>query len=876
MIGALRGSLERMLVQTGVLSLFEDDPSAEPAFSPELLKHESHLLTWLPYRSYRDAERVFINRDSIGFCLEVAPQTGADATMAQLLKALYAGLPTHTSIQFHLFATPHVQDILKRYAALRRADEGAPGEAIAWGRAARNDNVFRQMARRRYAHLLNGAFHPIVPGSPVLIRDFRLAVSVSLPGSIENLNQLDALLTLRESMSAVLRNAAFGNSDWRAADLINWVADLVNPQRMLGERAALTYDEGVELRDQCVNRDTASDWRQKDRVCLSKAGAADVAVEARLFSIRSFPERFGLWNMGGLIGDMFQASLQVPCPFLITMGVLVPDAQAMRSNALTQSVKANQDAKSDIAQYSPGMAEKKRDWEEARAALNRGGKLVHLYHQIALFARPGQSARAERQLRDIWRARGFDLTLDACMQQQALIASLPMTLSRPFFRDLMRMKRESLKTSGNAVHLAPLIAEPKGSSTPVLIGVGRRGQLITLDFFDNKMGGKSVSIVGATGSGKSVALGEIATAYLSTGALVRMFDRGRSFERLAARLGGQFLRFSPEYRVGVNPFSLVSEPVLVEGKPEGGIDDDIAMLQPLLAKMASPNAALDPTLYATLATVIKEEYVRRGRAMTVTDVRDRYAKGRLYEDRPIDQRYFDLADMLAPFSKGGPYERYFEGPATLDFGNDFIVFEMQDLAANAHLRAVIQMILLYKITQEMLQDRVRKKLFIMDEAREALAGSGPDDRILAEFIEALYIRVRKYNGCAITATHDVSHYYVSAAGATVFNQSDFIFMGSQSESSIAAAANNDSFVMDDSLKRLLATVRGEEGQFSEWYVHSPLFRGVFRLFINPSTLLLYSNDADNNIALDARTAAGMSVVEAIDDLLRERGVVECR
>lgn len=57
-------------------------------------------------------------------------------------------------------------------------------------------------------------------------------------------------------------------------------------------------------------------------------------------------------------------------------------------------------------------------------------------------------------------------------------------------------------------------------------------------------------------------------------------------------------------------------------------------------------------------------------------------------------------------------------------------------------------------------------------------------------------------------------------------------------------------------------------------MHSDLYRGVMRLVINPSTLLLFSNRAEDNVPLDQRLAEGMSVSDAIDDVLRERGIQE--
>ena len=870
-------------------------PDGSPS-GMDIADANTRLATWLPYITFDATNKLFGNRDSIGFCLEVLPQTGADKATADRLKGLFARLPTHATLQFHLFASPHVKDTLRNHANLRLADLDADAKADRMGRPARNDNVFRQMARRRYAHLNHGAFAPLMAGNGMLVRDFRLCLSVTIPGSLDRPADVDTLRDVRDGVRSTLLSARFPNESWGADELINWVGDQLNPNRMLadctqGQRMLRAYDDQREIRDQCVDRDTHIDWSDPVKAVLRKMGGPSAdAMEMRFLSLNganSTPKRFGLWNMGGLIGDLFQDTLQVPCPFLITEGVYFPDQHSTKSGAVTEKLKADRDAKSEIADFSPGMAGKKEDWDMALQAIEAGGKFVHTYHQLVLFARQGEGKRAENALRDVWAARGFELNLDTYTHRMALLSALPMTLSKPFFQDLQRMKRETKRVSGNAIHLAPLVAEPKGSRTPVLLGVGRRGQLIGLDFYDNTEGGKNVAIVGAVGSGKSTLLQEIAASYFGIGAKVRVFDRGRSFERLASRVGASFVRFGQEKRISVNPFSLVSDPVLYDGELCGGINDDVAMLQPVLAKIASPLQPLDPTIYATLATVIKEEFDRKGRAMSVTDIQARYQQGRLYDDRPIDQRYYDLADMLAPFCKGGPYEALFEGQSTLDFSNDFLIFELEDLSNNPHLRGVVQMILLYQITQEMLQERHRKKLFIMDEAKEALSGGATgdsaDDQAMSEFVERLYLRVRKYNGSAITATQDVAHYHASSYGTSIFNQSDFIFMGRQSETSIAAAARNETFVIDENLKRILVSLggggqgsHGNEGggSFKEWYVHSPIFRGVMRLVINPSTLLLYSNRPEDNTPLDRRIAAGMSASQAVDDLLRERGVTE--
>ena len=59
-----------------------------------------------------------------------------------------------------------------------------------------------------------------------------------------------------------------------------------------------------------------------------------------------------------------------------------------------------------------------------------------------------------------------------------------------------------------------------------------------------------------------------------------------------------------------------------------------------------------------------------------------------------DQRVRDLAIMLNPYAKGGQYERFFSGPNTIDFNNDFIVIENEELKRKPDLHAVVNILLL--------------------------------------------------------------------------------------------------------------------------------------------------------------------------------------
>lgn len=840
--GALRGTRIGELLRP---------PSAEPQARNDAASF-SH---WLPYRAWLEDRQVFVNRDALGFCLELRPQSGADEEMSRILTSLYEAAPAGTGIQFHLLASPDIRGPLGAYADLRVPDEFIP-ELNERGRLGRHTNIHRTLARRRVGHYLRGARQSLLPNQSYLLRRFRLVASVCLPGSPENLGRIDELLLLRDGMRATLHAAGFPSRPWTAGDLINWVSALLDPHRQAGDGLPLTYDAGRELRDQVLDPATMLVIRPGG---ITLANPVAEPQEMRLLSVRSFPPRFALWNMGSLIGDLYHATLQYPCPFMITLGVHVLDAEATRNWAYLKAARATTNATSYMARFLPDMQERKADWDIVLKALDDGQQLVDLQHQVALFAPPEAMARAEQAARSIFRARGFELSRDTMMMAQGLIGSLPMTLSPPFHGDLSRMKRVSTKTSANAVHLAPLVAEWQGTGTPVLMLGGRRGQLMPLDVYDNPAGNYNVAIAGTSGSGKSLLLNEIAMSYLGTGARVWIIDVGRSYEKACRNVGGSFIEFTESAGISLNPFSFVED-----------IDEDMELLQPLLAQMVSPREALDGFRYSTLGAAIKKVWKAKGRAMTITDIHALLATGRLDDDANAeaegDRRLKDLAAMLAPYAREGTYGKYFDREASIDFSSDFIVLELEELKAKKDLQTVVLLIVMYRITREMYFTRDRKKIVIIDEAWDLLSGGAT-----AEFIEAGYRRARKYKGAFMSATQGVDDYYRNPAAKAALDNSDWMFLLRQKPESIEMMDKLGQLTMDDAMKRLLQSLRTEHGAYSEVFIHSPAGNGVGRLIVDPYSLLLFSSRAEDFSAINAKRAEGLSVSQAIDAVLTERG-----
>lgn len=845
----------------GFLGLGSEQESASDQFA-----------SWLPYQSYLEDEQLFVNRDGIGFMLEVMPQSGADDRMVEVLISLYANCPPNTGIQFHLFASPHIRRQLRQYANLRNEDHDQVGKAQVWGRPARNDNLFRKLARRRFEHLTAGAQRSLTQGFHYTIRDFRLMMSVNVQGDAGNLAWREQIVSLREGMGTTLRSASLPNRVCDAADLINWCSLFVNPDRLTSTNIAdLHYDDGREIRDQIVDHDTIQE-EKPHKLVLSKEDSGN-AMELRFYSIKSFPERFGLWQMGSLIGDLMQPALQYNVPFLLTMGVQVLDPNATRNTVTANHVRATQNAGSKMASVMPDVGKKARDWTAAADVIDAGGALVSMYHQLGLFCPTARAVPAQESAKAIWRARGFELNADVYQHRQALLASLPMTLSPVFHGDMKKMKRVTRKTMGNAIHLAPLIGEWRGTKTPTMLFGGRRGQLMTLDVYDNDLGNYNFAIIGAPGSGKSVLMNEMAWSYLSIGARVWMLDLGRSFEKLCKKADGTYIEFRQDSKINLNPFSVVSdERVGPDGKIEGGINEDIDMLKPALAKMCSMGTRLEEVQLKALGAMTMKLYKQYGRDLTITGLRDAFVAGSLSElGLNGDQRIKDLAVMLNPYTKDGEYARFFEGRNNIDFSNDFMVIENEELKRKPELHAVVNILLMYQITGQMYLSRDRKKLLFIDELKQQLGEIGSDDPVKAAVVEEAARRARKYGGALGTATQSADDYYGSAQMEAALNCSDWTFLLRQKAESIELLGRNGRIGMDESKKRLLQSLRTEPGVFSECYISSPVGEGVARNILDPFSHLLFSNKLDDNAPLDELRRAGFSIDDAITELLRRRG-----
>src|SRR5690606_36838108 len=98
-------------------------------------------------------------------------------------------------------------------------------------------------------------------------------------------------------------------------------------------------------------------------------------------------------------------------------------------------------------------------------------------------------------------------------------------------------------------------------------------------------------------------------------------------------------------------------------------EDEADIISSLFSARAAPTQPLTDFQGAQLKRVLKETWDRSGGETTV----DHIAAALIAE---TDQRVIDVGLQLHPFTSEGEYGRFFNGPNTMGFENEFTVLEL--------------------------------------------------------------------------------------------------------------------------------------------------------------------------------------------------------
>lgn len=334
-------------------------------------------------------------------------------------------------------------------------------------------------------------------------------------------------------------------------------------------------------------------------------------------------------------------------------------------------------------------------------------------------------------------------------------------------------------------------------SKGILYGINAQNEsLVIFDRFSLENANEIV--FGKSGSGKSYLIKlEILRTYMF-GAEVIVIDPEDEYKQVALTLNGQYVIFSQNSPVKINPFDLSG--VYEEGENELGLK--ILSLHALL-KIAL--GEMTPSMDAILDRALVETYKRKGITQDpITQTKEPPIMEDLYNVllEGIDANSQELALRLEKFIKGS-LSGVFNEQSNFHINNQLTVFSLKQIEDD--LRPIAMHIILDYVWTRV-RKTLKKRLLIVDEAWYVMRYEDS-----ASFIYGVAKRARKYYLGLTTATQDVADFLSTQYGKAILSNSSIQILLKQGASSIDEVAKT--FYLSEGEKQMLLSAGIGEGLF---------------------------------------------------------------
>lgn len=794
----------------------------------KLFDHHA-LSKFLPYESYDKDADLYINKNSAGFVLEATPLLGSNDEVENILSGMLTDmLPPNIDLQFLLWGSPKIGPMLADFEDTQKAGD-----------------IYKWLASKRTEYLKKGAFNSLSKSSSLVLRDFRLFIAVSMPDKIND--HKEELIGLRDQIQSALGSVNIRTLNMIPQHFIAVFSDLITPTQNIMPIDDI-WDELNPLSTQLTNSEWCLDVNPNSLEFISE----DERVTSVSLNVAKFPKRSTQWQVGENLGQLFNSALQIPCPFAISFCIRKLDPEKTSADLELKSLNTEGEAKNARSRFNPLASQAREDWQFVRNRLAEGDALVKTFYQITLFGSEKEIKRHEIKVRNLYRANSWKLRKESYLQLQTWFSLFPFMMTEGLYSDLNVFNRLRRMTAFNAVCIAPLQGEWKGTRTHGMLLAGRRGQLASWSPFDKAADNYNIAVAAKTGGGKSVFVQEYIRSILGQNGIVWVIDMGRSYEKTCKLLGGEFIEFRPERPICLNPFTNV-----------GNIQESLKVLVPLIASMArSKQGGASEVELTFIEKAIISAWEVYGNDTTITNVVEYLEKPT--NNRKDDEYSHDLATALYRFTRDGSYGQYFEGKSSIDLTKQFIVLELQELKDQPDLQKIVLLLLIHQINNTMyLTERSRYKSCIIDEAWALL---NEDNIQAAKFIEHGYRTARRFNGNFVTITQDVMTYYASTMAQAAFNCSNFKIILGQEDSAIEDMKNKNILIKDGFTERLFKSLRRTD-DYSECVIITSDGITVHRLILDPFGRTLYSTKGDEFEAVKG-LEKNMPLIDAVEQVAR--------
>lgn len=811
------------------------------------------LLDFLCYRKYDPKTSIFENQKTLGFVLRVGHFSGIDEAAKTAIRSLITNdLPVDVTLQVINYASPKIGNLLDY-----------------WDKKQKSNSIFHKISNGRYEFFKNANWQNVLNNKGnLIVRDYELYLCFSIPKIGSQSEYPSETLKLKALQDKFIQGLKSINSDaylLGTRDLASFLNEILNPSNDIYKNRDINKYQ--DIRESFKSNQLIE--MNNNGVILSNENHTNYHYS--IFEITGFPENWDLSSSIDYIGD-FEKGISIPCPFYISQGFTFNSRDASQRIADKHRMIKTQQNDSKLPMFFPKMLEETNDWRYVSEMISQGERIGKIVMQVVLMNNTLEKIQENEQiLQDHFARLGFAITKVYHDCLNSFLQTLPFGVGENW-QILDQLKISSKALSGSCINLMPVFADGQNYTSPLMLLVGRRGQLFFFDNYKAPMdnnGNFNMVVVGASGRGKSVWLQEYSVSLLRNGGQVVIIDDGRSFINTCELLDGDFVDFGGG-KFCINPFSLYKTPnkhkelkEYQENFEEPFIDLVLSILCIILN--VDKDNDTDPVvgLYRSILTNAIIKVMRsKGKNGGFTDIRNELLKRRNVKSDAAKEIINNSADILEEFCDSARYAKYFNGQATLDLKNRLTVFELSDLQHTPVLQSSALLTLTFLVYAKII-DRNIKTALIIDEFWRM--GAHP---VLKGPIGGFARRGRKYNLSLIVASQCMSDFEAknSEAGAIALSQADWRI--------ILSVDGKDDYILREELKMnpgeiaICHSLRGIKGAYSELMIrHKTGPWQIGRLLLDPFSAKAYSTKAEDMAAIKEMKAKGISVIQAIETLI---------
>ena len=837
-------------LKSKLLKVLKDNISLKKDKTPELFyepqgwlesilghleKKYSRLSDWLPYMSYDSETKVYINNNGTkGMVFEVSPRLIAGDSGP--IELMLDGVPEGVTLQIMLYGSPNITPTTDLFLANAKATEYDP--------------MFKAIAEEFVGFLENRTKKSINKLMVTRIKNHRVFFTLTFDEKFDDIEIQSIAMTVRN----ILESKKFFPQIVNPQIFIPLLFEIFNMKHNFREMPG--YDDTQFINEQVLAPDT--EIKLEDDCVVSDGqywGSLNVVQLPEYTHIYEFSKKLGDWMTMNVDKQQFFE------PFFITT--------SYRRRTKNEINVQRSMGMATISQQLPGhiftkLVEKQIDQVEANKKYDAKTPIFSMDMKVIISGSTKENLDINLDTVSSYWNSGNKESRFKVMQSKYVtfldfLTALPMMRTKSWDKHL---KSQKVLFYDECSHFAPMEADWSGTAKPTILCLSRRGQLVGFDLFDSQSAYNGY-VVATTGAGKSVFINLLSISYLIQGKKVFIFDIGRSYEKLAKTIGGQWIEFNLDNPQSINPFS--------EIKTEKDLKEYADYLIDFIYFIGAP-ASL--SLSEEIVYFVKS-HIEQGLyelwAQYHEDLEVTHFSNWLLQKEDI--RLQDFGQQLKPFTRNGRYGAFFIGKSTIDFSKPFVVMELDTVENMRQLLDAVLMIMMFHISKTIYLSGVSDSnyIVIMDEAHRFL-GTSPNIDI---FIEQAYRRFRKHNAAIIIATQGFTDIYnpkeqkLSKAGTTIFNTSAWKFFLEQNKESVNALEQSGLLRMSETELNVLRSIKNSKPFHSECMLFTPDLTVPVRVVIDRFMYYLFTTYMPDKLRIKQYTDAGLPIEQAIKKVIED-------